>query len=118
MSSASAASSASQALENDVAPNSPISTRGSESKSDGSMPTVRYNANHQDDQLGHQVSRKWCLRAKDVAVATRIKSAGAYLYSDLKYIGLGYKYDRNKLYKHYWVLDTANVDGKVCAERS
>ncbi|KAE9010933.1 hypothetical protein PR001_g16048, partial [Phytophthora rubi] len=50
----------------------------------------------------------------DAVVATWIKSAGAYLYSDLKFIGPGYSYDSTKQYKHYWVLDMANADGEVC----
>ncbi|POM77671.1 Hypothetical protein PHPALM_4911 [Phytophthora palmivora] len=45
----------------------------------------------------------------EAVVAAWIKSAGAYLYSDLKFIGIGYRQ-----YKHYWVVDMANTNDEVC----
>ncbi|KUF82700.1 hypothetical protein AM587_10013238 [Phytophthora nicotianae] len=51
----------------------------------------------------------------DAVVATWVKSSSAYLFSDFKFIGPGYAYDKTKLYKHYWVMDMANADGEVCA---
>jgi uncharacterized protein YkwD len=100
---------AAQALADDMAKNGFVNTKGS----DGSTPTTRYDA----QRLRTTMSAEMVAAGQssvDAVVATWIKSAGAYLYSDLKFIGPGYRYDKTKLYKHYWVLDMANADGEVC----
>ncbi|KAE8967392.1 hypothetical protein PR001_g28117 [Phytophthora rubi] len=81
--------------------------------SGGSTPPSRYAAQH----IATSKSAEMVAAGQttvDAVVATWIKSAGAYLYSDLKFIGPGYSYDSSKQYKHYWVLDMANADGEVC----
>ncbi|GMF42193.1 unnamed protein product [Phytophthora lilii] len=100
---------AAQVQADDMAKNGFVNTRGS----DGSTPTMRYTAQH----LATSKSAELVAAGQtsvDAVVATWIKSAGAYLYSDLRFIGPGYRYDSTKLYKHYWVLDMADADGEVC----
>ncbi|OWZ04552.1 hypothetical protein PHMEG_00023528 [Phytophthora megakarya] len=100
---------AAQIQANDMAKNSFVNTRGS----DGSIPTVRYKKQgFTPTRSAEMVGAGYV--SVDAVVAAWIKSAGAYLYSDLKFIGTGYKYDSTKLYKHYWVLDMANANGEVC----
>ncbi|KAG6622400.1 uncharacterized protein IUM83_05485 [Phytophthora cinnamomi] len=80
---------------------------------DNSTPTTRYTAQH----IATSKSAELVAAGQstvDAVVDTWIKSAGAYLYSDLKFIGPGYRYDNTKQYKHFWVLDMANADGEVC----
>ncbi|KAL4109408.1 hypothetical protein PRIC1_001108 [Phytophthora ramorum] len=101
---------AAQVLADDMATNSFVNTRGS----DGSTPTSRYNAQRIKTARSAELVAAG-QTSVDAVVATWIKSAGAYLYSDLKFIGPGYRYDSTKLYKHYWVLDMANADGEGCA---
>lgn len=101
---------AAQVLAEDLARKNRVSTTGS----DGSTPTSRY----QTQKIKTTQSAELVAAGQtsvDAVVATWITSAGAYLYSDLKYIGPGYKYDATKPYKHYWVLDMANADGETCA---
>ncbi|KAL3672022.1 hypothetical protein V7S43_002687 [Phytophthora oleae] len=100
---------AAQALADDNAKNNKVSTKGS----DGSTPTTRY------DTQGIETAQSAELVAAgqasvDAVVATWIKSSSAYLYSDFKFIGPGYTYDKSKQYKHYWVLDLANAEGESC----
>ncbi|KAF1788622.1 hypothetical protein GQ600_12566 [Phytophthora cactorum] len=65
-------------LANDMAKNNFVSTRGS----DGSTPTMRYNSqNSRTTKSAEMVAAGQT--TVDVVVATWIKSAGAYLYSDL-----------------------------------
>ncbi|KAF1781181.1 CAP domain [Phytophthora cactorum] len=101
---------AAQILADDNAKNNKVSTSGS----DGSTPTSRYEAQGIDTAQSAEVAAAGQASA-DAVVATWIKSSSAYLFSDLKFIGPGYAYDKTKLYKHYWVMDMANADGEVCA---
>ncbi|OWZ14756.1 hypothetical protein PHMEG_00011715 [Phytophthora megakarya] len=101
---------AAQTLADDNAKNNKVSTRGS----DGSTPTSRYEAQGIDTQESAELAAAGQASA-DAVVATWVKSSSAYLFSDLKFIGPGYAYDRTKLYKHYWVMDMANAEGEVCA---
>ncbi|KAG3064183.1 hypothetical protein PI125_g24230, partial [Phytophthora idaei] len=85
------------------------STRGS----DGSTPTMRYNSqNSRMTKSAEMVAAGQT--TVDVVVTTWTKSSSAYLYSDFKFIGPGYAYDKTKTYKHYWVLDFANAEGESC----
>ncbi|KAG1701619.1 hypothetical protein DVH05_010922 [Phytophthora capsici] len=101
---------AAQVLASDNAKNNKVSTKGS----DGSTPTTRYNAQKiKTTQSAELVAAGQA--SVDAVVATWLKSSSAYLYSDLKFIGPGYSYDKTKQYKHYWVLDLANANGESCA---
>ncbi|KAG7390792.1 hypothetical protein PHYBOEH_006918 [Phytophthora boehmeriae] len=103
-------SKAAQVLASDNAKNNKVSTKGS----DGSTPASRYAA----QKLKTQASSEMVAAGQasvDAVVATWIKSSSAYLYSDMKFIGAGYAYDKTKTYKHYWVMDMANANGEVCA---
>ncbi|POM77673.1 hypothetical protein PHPALM_4913 [Phytophthora palmivora] len=101
---------AAQTLADDNAKNNKVSTRGS----DGSTPTSRYNAQQIKTAESAELAAAGQASA-DAVVATWIKSSSAYLFSDFKFIGPGYAYDKTKLYKHYWVMDMANAEGEVCA---
>ncbi|POM79926.1 hypothetical protein PHPALM_2300 [Phytophthora palmivora] len=101
---------AAQILADDNAKNNKVSTRGS----DGSTPTSRYNAQKIKTAESAELAAAGQASA-DAVVATWIKSSSAYLFSDFKFIGPGYAYDKTKLYKHYWVMDMANAEGEVCA---
>ncbi|GMF47299.1 unnamed protein product [Phytophthora fragariaefolia] len=48
-------------------------------------------------------------------VALWSEDSESVIFSDLPFIGPGYKYDAAKRYKHYWVLDFVAVEGEVCA---
>ncbi|KAG3076196.1 hypothetical protein PI124_g18543 [Phytophthora idaei] len=101
---------AAQVLASDNAKNNKVTTKGS----DGSTPSSCYSAQKiKTTQSAELVAAGQA--SVDAVVATWIKSSSAYLYSDLKFIGPGYAYDKTKLYKHYWVMDMANADGEVCA---
>ncbi|EGZ24136.1 hypothetical protein PHYSODRAFT_484737 [Phytophthora sojae] len=101
---------AAQTLADDNAKNNKVGTRGS----DGSTPTSRYTAQSIKTSTSAELAAAGQASA-DAVVATWIKSSSAYLYSDFKFIGPGYVYDKTKMYKHYWVLDLANADGETCA---
>ncbi|KAF4314854.1 hypothetical protein BBO99_00009798 [Phytophthora kernoviae] len=97
---------AAQVLANDLAKYNRVSTTGS----DGSTPRSRYAAqNIKTTRSAELVAGGFT--TVDAVVAAWMKSAGAYIYSDLKFIGPGYKYDSTKQYKHYWVIDMANAPG-------
>ncbi|KAI9997595.1 hypothetical protein PInf_001523 [Phytophthora infestans] len=96
---------AAQILADDNAKNNKVSTRGS----DGSTPTSRYKAQDIYPEQSAELAAAGQASA-DAVVATWIKSSSAYLFSDLKFIGPGYAYDKTKVYKHYWVMDMANAD--------
>ncbi|EGZ24139.1 hypothetical protein PHYSODRAFT_325279 [Phytophthora sojae] len=81
--------------------------------SGGSTPTIRYATQHIATSKSAEMVAAGQTTVNAV-VDTWVKSAGAYLFSDLKFIGPGYRYDATKEYKHYWVLDMANADGEVC----
>ncbi|KAG2833542.1 hypothetical protein PC112_g6455 [Phytophthora cactorum] len=101
---------AAQVLASDNAKNNKVTTKGS----DGSTPSSRYSAQKiKTTQSAELVAAGQA--SVDAVVATWIKSSSAYLYSDLKFIGPGYAYDKTKTYKHYWVLDLANANGESCA---
>ncbi|KAG2999759.1 hypothetical protein JG687_00013938 [Phytophthora cactorum] len=101
---------AAQVLASDNAKNNKVTTKGS----DGSTPSSRYSAQKiKTTQSAELVAAGQA--SVDAVVATWIKSSSAYLYSDLKFIGPGYAYDKTKMYKHYWVLDLANANGESCA---
>ncbi|KAG6622464.1 uncharacterized protein IUM83_05479 [Phytophthora cinnamomi] len=51
----------------------------------------------------------------DSMVAAWLKASSDYIYADYPYIGPGYKYDKTKQYKHYWVLDLSDGEGETCA---
>ncbi|KAH7477091.1 hypothetical protein KRP22_001018 [Phytophthora ramorum] len=101
---------AAQVLATDNAKNNKVSTKGS----DGSTPSSRYAAQGIKTTQSAELAAAGQASA-DAVVATWIKSSSAYLYSDLKFIGPGYAYDKTKTYKHYWVMDMANADGESCA---
>ncbi|KAE8907460.1 hypothetical protein PF005_g2187 [Phytophthora fragariae] len=101
---------AAQDLADDNAKNNKVSTKGS----DGSTPTRRYD----DEDIETTQSAELVAAGQatvDAVLATWTKSSSAYLYSDFKFIGPGYAFDKTKQYKHYWVLDFANADGETCA---
>ncbi|OWZ14755.1 hypothetical protein PHMEG_00011714 [Phytophthora megakarya] len=101
---------AAQVLATDNAKNNKVSTKGS----DGSTPASRYSAQKLKTTQSAEVVAAG-QASVDAVVATWIKSSSAYLYSDFKFIGPGYAYDKTKQYKHYWVLDFANANGESCA---
>ncbi|KAL4160378.1 hypothetical protein PRNP1_000948 [Phytophthora ramorum] len=99
---------AAQVLAADNAKNNKVSTKGS----DGSTPTTRY------DDAGIETAQSAELVAAGQSTINAIMKtwgSNAYLYSDFKFIGPGYAYDKTKTYKHYWVLDFANADAETCA---
>ncbi|KAG6955795.1 hypothetical protein JG688_00011736 [Phytophthora aleatoria] len=100
---------AAQALADDNAKNNKVSTKGS----DGSTPTTRYDIQGIETAQSAELVAAGQASA-DAVVATWTKSSSAYLYSDFKFIGPGYAYDKTKTYKHYWVLDFANAEGESC----
>ncbi|GMF22707.1 unnamed protein product [Phytophthora fragariaefolia] len=101
---------AAQDLAEDNAENNRISTKSS----DGSTPTTRYEtAGIETSQSAELVAAGQA--SVNAVIATWTKSSSTYLYSDFKFIGPGYAYDKSKQYKHYWVLDFANADGESCA---
>ncbi|POM77670.1 Hypothetical protein PHPALM_4910 [Phytophthora palmivora] len=100
---------AAQVLANDMARNNFVNTRGS----DGSTPTMRYKAQGLTPSKSAELVAAG-YTSVEAGVAAWIKSAGAYLYSDLKFIGIGYRYDSSRQYKHYWVVDIANTNDEVC----
>ncbi|GMF22709.1 unnamed protein product [Phytophthora fragariaefolia] len=51
----------------------------------------------------------------DSMVAAWLKASSDYIYADYPYIGPGYKYDKSKQYKHYWVVDLSDGEGESCA---
>ncbi|KAG3064184.1 hypothetical protein PI124_g18546 [Phytophthora idaei] len=51
----------------------------------------------------------------DSMVASWLKASSDYIYADYPFIGPGYKYDKTKQYKHYWVLDLSDGEGETCA---
>ncbi|OWZ21084.1 hypothetical protein PHMEG_0004419 [Phytophthora megakarya] len=103
-------SQAAQSLAADNAKNNKVSTKGS----DGSTPNTRYDIAGIETQQSAEVVAAG-QASVDAVVATWTKSSSAYLFSDFKLIGVGYAYDKTKLYKHYWVLDFANAEGESCS---
>ncbi|GMF27047.1 unnamed protein product [Phytophthora lilii] len=101
---------AAQILAADNAKGNKVSTKGS----DGSTPTTRYDAQKIETQQSAELVAAGQASA-DAVLATWVRSSSAYLYSDFKFIGPGYAYDKTKTYKHYWVLDLANAEGESCA---
>ncbi|RLN78458.1 hypothetical protein BBJ28_00016848 [Nothophytophthora sp. Chile5] len=101
---------AAQVLADDMAKNNFVGTKGT----DGSTPTTRAKAQHMAISSSAELVAAGQSSA-DSVVETWIKSSSAYIYSDLPFIGPGYKYDKTKTYKHYWVLDFADGEGEVCA---
>ncbi|KAL4137446.1 hypothetical protein PRIC2_000966 [Phytophthora ramorum] len=51
----------------------------------------------------------------DSMVASWLKASSDYIYADYPFMGPGYKYDKTKQYKHYWVLDLSDGEGETCA---
>ncbi|ETK90139.1 hypothetical protein F441_06176 [Phytophthora nicotianae CJ01A1] len=51
----------------------------------------------------------------DSMVSAWLKASSDYIYADYPFIGPGYKYDKTKQYKHYWVLDLSDGEGETCA---
>ncbi|KAG7375232.1 hypothetical protein PHYPSEUDO_002394 [Phytophthora pseudosyringae] len=101
---------AAQVLADDNAKKNKVTTKGS----DGSTPSSRYSTQKiKATQSAELVAAGQA--SVDAVIATWVKSSSAYLYSDLKFIGPGYAYDKTKTYKHYWVLDLANAEGESCA---
>ncbi|KAG7384198.1 hypothetical protein PHYPSEUDO_002886 [Phytophthora pseudosyringae] len=101
---------AAQALADDMAQNNFVRTTGS----DGSTPSDRAEAQNMTISASAEVVAAGYSSVEKV-VASWAKSPDSYIYSDLPFIGPGYKYDAAKLYKHYWVLDFADGEGEVCA---
>ncbi|KAG1701621.1 hypothetical protein DVH05_010924 [Phytophthora capsici] len=100
---------AAQVLADDNAKNNKVSTKGS----DGSTPTTRYDAQGIETAQSAELVAAG-QSSVDAVIATWTKSSSAYLFSDFKFIGAGYSYDKSKQYKHYWVLDLANAEGESC----
>ncbi|EEY57235.1 uncharacterized protein PITG_11061 [Phytophthora infestans T30-4] len=48
-------------------------------------------------------------------VAAWLKASSDYIYADYPFIGPGYKYDKTKQYKHYYVLGLSDGEGESCA---
>ncbi|KAG7401077.1 hypothetical protein PHYBOEH_002960 [Phytophthora boehmeriae] len=101
---------AAQGLAEDNAKNNKISTTGS----DGSTQADRLEAqNITVTAAAELVGAGYA--SVDSVIAAWMKGSSEYILSDYPYIGPGYKYDRSKQYRHYWVLDLSDGEGETCA---
>uniref|UniRef100_H3GQ78 SCP domain-containing protein n=1 Tax=Phytophthora ramorum TaxID=164328 RepID=H3GQ78_PHYRM len=103
-------SKAAQVLADDMAQNNFVGTTGS----DGSTLSDRVEEQNMSVSASAEVVAAG-YNSVDKVVASWAKSSDSYIFSDLPFLGPGYKYDATKQYKHYWVLDLADGEGETCA---
>ncbi|KAE8907594.1 hypothetical protein PF005_g9040 [Phytophthora fragariae] len=101
---------AAQVLADDMAQNNFVDTTGS----DGSKLADRAAAQSMNVSASAEVVAAGYSSAERV-VALWSEDSDSFIYSDLPFVGPGYKYDASKRYKHYWVLDFAVAEDEVCA---
>jgi uncharacterized protein YkwD len=101
---------AAQVLADDMAQNNFVATTGS----DGSTFSDRAEAQNMTVSSSAEVVAAGYASVEKVVEAWA-KSPDSYIYSDLPFVGPGYKYDAAKQYKHYWVLAFSDGEGEVCA---
>ncbi|RLN43633.1 hypothetical protein BBO99_00007256, partial [Phytophthora kernoviae] len=101
---------AAQVLAEDNANSNRISTVGS----DGSTQADRLEAQNITATSAAELVGAGYVSV-DRIIAAWMKASSEYIYADYPYIGPGYKYDKTKQYKHYWVLDLSDGEGETCA---
>ncbi|OWZ14754.1 hypothetical protein PHMEG_00011713 [Phytophthora megakarya] len=98
---------AAQIQATDMATNNFVATTGS----DGSTPTVRYTRQGFTATTSTELVAAGYSSASAVLAAWIQTGALPRLLGNYKYMGIGYKYDSTKAYRHFWVLDLANANG-------
>ncbi|KAG1701622.1 hypothetical protein DVH05_010925 [Phytophthora capsici] len=101
---------ASQAHAEDMAAKNFIGTSGS----DGSTQMDRLEAQNLTVSAAAELVGAG-YTSVDKVVDAWLKASSDYIYADYPFIGPGYKYDKTKQYKHYWVLDLSDGEGETCA---
>jgi len=101
---------AAQAHAEDMAANNFIST----SSSDGTTQMDRLEAQNLTVTAAAELVGAG-YTSVDKMLAAWLKASSEYIYADYPYIGPGYKFDKTKQYKHYWVLDLSDGEGESCA---
>ncbi|EGZ24313.1 hypothetical protein PHYSODRAFT_284904 [Phytophthora sojae] len=101
---------AAQVLADDMAQNNFVDTTGS----DGSKLADRATAQSLNVSASAEVVAAGYSSVETV-VAIWSEDSDSFIYSDLPFVGPGYKYDASKRYRHYWVLDFADAEEEVCA---
>ncbi|KAG7375348.1 hypothetical protein PHYPSEUDO_001730 [Phytophthora pseudosyringae] len=84
------------------------------SSSDGSTQTDRLEAQNLTVTAAAELVGAG-YTSVDGMVAAWLTASSEYIYADYPFIGPGYKYDKTKQYKHYWVLDLSDGEGETCA---